>query len=984
MGVGKGAQMDTSKRTGDRVGRYELGAPLGRGGMGVVFRAHDPKLDREVALKLLRPGNVGSASTGPAQARLLREARAMAQLSHPNIAAIFDVGHEGETVYLAMEVVEGRTLKEWLAAGPHPLSEIASVLGQAARGLAAAHAAGLVHRDFKPSNVIVGDDGRVRVLDFGLAATVSEVSAHGDATRSPSPSQDGLRDSSGSLDRLTMTGVVMGTPAYMAPEQHGGAAPDARSDQFSFAVVLFEALYGRRPYAKTGKEGVDAAIVGGQLPEPKTDRPPPRAVARAMVRALSKNPADRFDTMQPLVEVLAGRGAESGAGKRMFAALAAGAAVIGALAVASARPADSCRDQAQAAATALWGPSREDALTAAFDNPEVPYARATWDRIRPRLSAYVEQWSRARLDACQAEVATTSPRARCLQQRRDAVDDLLALLRQGQPQTLRRAAALTADLPAVADCERPDAGSELDPVATDEVAELLRRSRLHEAAGDLDTAAALADDAVAKADGRGSEALQADAAYRRGRVHMARDEYEAARDELTRAYHLAATAKYDEGMVLAATDLIEVYAGMLRDEDKAREWLRHAEAATARVDGDELMRARLLNNVGLFHTKFGRFEEAAEVTRRALGIRAEYLPPQHPDRIDALGNLAAIEIERGHFDEAMALQRTVIDARRALHGDDHPEVASALSNYGAAFFEQRQLDRAREIDEEALAMRRRVLPPGHLDIALSLVNLGAVVGEQGDYVRARELYEQARQIREAALPEDHPDLISTWGDLGIAYSRAGEYDKARTYVRRAIEGTSAALGPDHPELGRTWGNLGVIEQLDGNLEGADEAYGNALRIFEAKLGPDSLYTAYVLNNLAAVKLKRDRPDEALPLYERALAVQRKGQSPENSTLSVILTGLGRAQHGLGKTADAVATLQEARAVADRTGLEPRLAVETYLALAMAQWDRNLDDDRRVARELADAASDKAEVLGPAEADLVEQVDQWRRAHVARG
>ncbi len=225
---------------GAAVGRYVILDRIGAGGMGVVYAAYDPELDRRVALKLLRTDRFAA----PGHLRLLREAKALARLTHPNVVAVHDAGTFGDQVFVAMELVEGETLRQWLEAGARSWREVLDRLLAAGRGLAAAHAAGLVHRDFKPENVLLGRDGRVRVVDFGLAKALA------DAAEEPA-----APDSGGELaSPLTEWGAVLGTPAYMAPEQIRGIAADARSDQFSFCVALYEALYGERPFGKGPRE----------------------------------------------------------------------------------------------------------------------------------------------------------------------------------------------------------------------------------------------------------------------------------------------------------------------------------------------------------------------------------------------------------------------------------------------------------------------------------------------------------------------------------------------------------------------------------------------------------------------------------------------------------------------------------------------------------------------------------------------------------
>jgi serine/threonine protein kinase len=239
--------VDFASMHGAKVGRFVVLGDLGAGGMGHVVRAFDPQLGREVALKRLH-------ADGPeASARAIREAQAVASLSHPNVIAVYDFGEHDDAIFIALELVEGKTLREWMSDGPYPWAIVLDRLEAAGRGLAAAHRVGLVHRDFKPSNVLVGDDGRVRVTDFGLARFIA------------APSDAMVGDASDSLSSgdvcLTRSGVVLGTPAYMAPEQHAGAS-DPSSDQYAFCVVLFEALYGERPF----RGATQRELVDGQTP----------------------------------------------------------------------------------------------------------------------------------------------------------------------------------------------------------------------------------------------------------------------------------------------------------------------------------------------------------------------------------------------------------------------------------------------------------------------------------------------------------------------------------------------------------------------------------------------------------------------------------------------------------------------------------------------------------------------------------------------
>jgi len=313
---------------GTRVGRYVIEALIGHGAMGTVYAAHDPDLDRKVAVKLLRAESLSDAARQRMRARLLREAKAMARLSHPEVITVYDVGTFGDQLFVAMEHVDGSTLRHWRAAQHRSYAEIMAVYERAGSGLAAAHEAGLVHRDFKPDNVLIGRDGRVRVMDFGLAR--SEDSGE---TPPGAPASDDRADERREVTTLTRTGALLGTPAYMAPEQLRGNSATTRSDVFSFCVALYEALYGERPFAGGTLVELQTAIERRDVrPLPIMTRVPGWVRAN-LLRGLQPSPDARFASMRALLDAL--RLAHVRARRRLVNALAAGAALIGLLVVAA-------------------------------------------------------------------------------------------------------------------------------------------------------------------------------------------------------------------------------------------------------------------------------------------------------------------------------------------------------------------------------------------------------------------------------------------------------------------------------------------------------------------------------------------------------------------------------------------------------------------------------------------------------------------------
>ncbi|MBL4689231.1 MAG: serine/threonine protein kinase, partial [Nannocystaceae bacterium] len=368
------------------LGRYEITGRLGAGSMGVVFSAIDPSLDRRVAVKVLHEGK---SADPEGQQRMLREGQALARLSHPNIVEVFDVGHVGENVFVAMELVEGSTLREWLGE-PRSRSwrDVVRVFSAAGRGLAAAHAAGVVHRDFKPDNVLVGTDNRVRVMDFGLALA-------GPASPVSSIPTSGAGESFHAT-RLTHAGTVFGTPAYMAPEQFAGRTVTELSDQFSFCVALYEGLFGRRPFeGETFKALASAAMTGEILP-PSRNVSVPASIRKALFRGLAVAPEQRWPSMLALLAALNRRRRT-----RAGVVVVGGIAAVVSVELMASSPTDPC-DEAGAAFRQVWNDGTRRQTRLVLAGPELAYAQDVGARVSIRMDAFAQQWAKTRRDVCLA------------------------------------------------------------------------------------------------------------------------------------------------------------------------------------------------------------------------------------------------------------------------------------------------------------------------------------------------------------------------------------------------------------------------------------------------------------------------------------------------------------------------------------------------------------------------------------------------------
>jgi hypothetical protein len=589
---------------GASIGRYTILSLVGRGGMGEVYAAYDPELDRKVALKLLLGSRMGG--DGRSQARLLREAKAIAKLSHANVVVVHDAGTYEDRVFVAMEFVDGRTIKDWLAEAPRTRREILDVFIPAARGLAAAHAAGLVHRDFKPPNVMVGRDGAVRVMDFGLAREIGGAPDEGE----PAAVAAAVSSSGGGL---TLTGEIVGTPLYMAPEQFLGAPTDARTDQFSFCVALYHALYGIHPFGGGDTlQTILTRVVAGELAPLPAKHDVPAWLRRVLLRGLSVEPAARWPSMTALIAALEHDPARA---RRRWGALAGVTLLVGAAVVTLVRgPARSealCGGGPARLAGAWEVPSagarpRAEAVGAAFAATHVPGAGAQAQRVEAALDRYASAWLGMYRDACEAtrvrgeqSAETLELRTTCLEQRRASLAALTDVLRMANGAVVAAAARAVDALPPLETCAdikvlRADVEQPRDAATRARVAELRQRLAAAKALDDTGQHAR----AVAEAEGLERDAralgyrpLLAEVLATTGRFQ---DGATAATSRLTEAALTALAVKRDDVAAQAGAGLVGIFGGAPHGRDEGQHWARFTHAVLDRLGaGHDRLRASL-------------------------------------------------------------------------------------------------------------------------------------------------------------------------------------------------------------------------------------------------------------------------------------------------------------------------------------------------------------------------------------------------------
>jgi serine/threonine protein kinase/tetratricopeptide (TPR) repeat protein len=714
---------------GKHLGRFRIIDTLGSGGMGVVLEAYDDTLDRTVALKLLHPW--GSEQH---RARLLREAKALARLSHPNVVQVYEIGTVDDNTFIAMELVRGQNLRDW-GRQPHSWRTTVEVYVQAGQGLAAAHAEGLVHRDFKPDNCIIGDNGRVRVLDFGLAREL-EFTASGDVHELEHSERLVERLIEGSelpgrsaaeitlRDPLTVTGTLLGTVAYMSYEQLRGRAVDALSDQFSFCASLWEALYGVRAFSGQSPYALVASLKLNRLNPIPVDARVPRRLRQVLVRGLALDPARRWPSMDVLLQRLR----ELIRPHRWWRAasmLALGIGLGGGTLALLEAESKVC-DAPEAGLEGAWGPSDRAAVEHAFDH-HVPIetSLALRTRVVAELDDYVREWTDMAESACRATFVTHQQsellfdrRMRCLARGRNrlrsGIDALVTA--QSGPELVQRA-ILPFRLPDLAPCADLEAlASELPPPS-----EPAQRERAAELRRQIDEAHTLREAGMAA-----------------------------------------------EGIELAMD---------VRDQ--------------AAAHGDPLLLAEALECLGRLQAESTQTHEAVETLAEAV-IEAERISADQLAARAWLSMLYAMTMEH----DLQAAKARVLAARAAVErtGDDALR-AWWLNNVGILYGESKQFDKADDLLRRALELKARTFGADHLEVGITWFNLGTQRMNTSDLAGAAEAFDHAHAIFEATLTAAHP--LSVFVESGRCRVDVGLGNHASAIERcgRVLEHFETSPGP---------------------------------------------------------------------------------------------------------------------------------------------------------------------------------------------
>jgi eukaryotic-like serine/threonine-protein kinase len=905
---------------GALIGRYIVIEKLGEGGMGVVYAAYDPELDRKIAIKLLREDHRGTGASSR-RVRLMREAQALARLDHPNIVAVYDLGVIDGRVFIAMELVPGETVTAWLAAAPRDWRRIVEVYRQAGRALAAAHALGIVHRDFKPDNVLISDDGGVHVVDFGLATAVDN-EADDDASGSASD------------ERLTRAGAKVGTPGFIAPE--GGTA--ATVDQFSFCVALWVALHGELPFAGTTSEELLAAAAKGELREPKRRVPP--WLQRVLRRGLAPAPAARFPSMEALIQALSR--------DRTRIAAAAGIVVVAAAAVGVVawRGHDSqiCHGAAQRIAGA-WDPA---AIASSFVATRLPYAAASATRVVADLDHYGSAWAAMRTEACEAtrvhgeqSEELLDLRMACLDDRARELRALGAAFAHADATTVEKSVGAVRALASLAACA--DSAGLKDPVrppnnpalqgAIASARGTLAEARVLDHTGKYKQALAEIEPVVAQAKALGFRPLEASALW------------------------LAGVARWHAADLDGAQVALEASVN----------------AAIAARDNATAARSAL-ELVGLLGFDKGKPAEAAPWELRARAFLEAHPDEQMRGELDnQIGNM---RLEAGKYDEAIAFHTSALQVRTKLFGADSDAVGGSYDNLGNDYLYKGEPAKSSEYHRRALELETKQLGPMHPRVALTLTNLGGSLEDEGKIAEAIDAEQRAIAIKEQIYGANSAMVAVSVHELGNAYYLQKQWDKAEASYRRVAEVYKTGFGADHPRYGAALGSVANAIRHQHRLDEAGALYRQSLAIRIKALGTTTSILCSDYIGLSQIAQERKQWAEALANAQTCVDLHLKsGVKLDGPELAEPLNHVAASQLGAGHAAEAVAIYKRLVAKLDPKSGDPLDAAETLFNYGRALWETG---DHATAMAQVDRASSIAtDAKGK---ELSDDIAAWRTTH----
>lgn len=855
------------------VGRFVVVERIGSGGMGIVYAADDPQLERRIALKVLR-GDVEARAD--ASSRLVAEARAMARLSHPNVITVYEAGTADGQVYIAMELIRGSTLRGWLDASPRSPASILDVMRRAGAGLVAAHAAGLVHRDFKPENVLVSEEGDVFVTDFGLARTFELPEERAQVLPS-------------TMD--TVTTRFAGTPGYMAPEQLRRQAVDARTDQYAWSMVVHEALTGTRPFDIATQQRIatepDFRPTTPSLP---VNSGLSRRARAAIARGLAHDPDDRWPNLAALLEAVRPR-------RTRWLPITAVAAVGGGIAFWSVSEADPCPARPEQLAPA-WDDGVRARVHDAFDDAGIPYAATAWSSVEAHADDFVRRWVQLDQQACRSGSETLR---RCLDRRAQQLRVTTQLLQSGTPSVVERSVSMMVGVPSPSTCLGPE-GERIGTLEAAEESEALDAAAANLRAGAYARTRAQADAVLAKV--RAGDEAWLSAMRLRGRAALAEGDTTGATEAFEGILAAAQGGAHLPWIADASVGLAEAQAVIGTDFDADLGIVRAADIAVASAGNPPLLRAQLQAAHARILIAAGRFDEGLERFEDARTALEQLGETARPELADVLHLGAKLLYRKGQLDAASELLDRALEVRRALLGANHPAVAASMSVEGTIALARGEAERAASLMQEAASLQRAALGADSPDYGRTLANLGSALKVLDRPEEARARYREAHAIFEAALPAEDPARQATSFNLASIEHDLGDLDSAAVQYTALIELQRRTLGDGHPTLASTLVNLGLLQIEQRRFDQARALLDEAFDVRRAALGETHDDTVAIRLALAQVDLETGAPDSALEAATQVRASREARHGPQHARVAEVVIVQAKAAFRAGRFAEA--------------------------------------------------------------------------------
>ncbi|MGV6852088.1 MAG: serine/threonine-protein kinase [bacterium] len=786
--------MDNSLK-GSSVGRYVLIEQVGSGGMGVVYSAYDPQLDRKVAIKFLHHKFVGNNKDTELQQRLLAEARSLAKLAHPNVVTIYDSGIYAKQVYIATEFLSGPTLNRLDKSLSDNWESLLKLYIEAGKGLNAAHEAGLVHRDFKPGNIMLDQSGRAKVMDFGLAKQLDDQAETAPFTHEYFTSEALSPDSWSSPE--SYSGVIMGTPAYMSPEQIQGYPATELSDQFSYCVALFEALFKTKPFkARTPQSALDKIKKGAAHKIPKNSSIPGN-VQKIIFKGLSFDPEQRYPSMRALLDALhAAR--EKPPRYKYFAAITL-AILIGSVLFIRQEQADLCAFDDDPV-NELWSPQAQSQVKSAFLSTNKSFATESWGLVNDKILGYLSKWKQKRVQACQLTHVQGSQSEElldlqmlCLNHNKDSLKALIAVLSKADDTIVSRSTRAVAELPALSSCDNPKSLLERLPLPNNESQQkliqqqeqyILTSKALYDA-GKYQQSVDILDQVTPKSMAI-YPPLKASYLYRKGRAQERLSQLEQSEKNLEAATFWATRSRDYPLAVQSATGLANATGYVGEHTERGKNWLVRAKSLLDETD-DPLLEATFYSVSASIYQVANEHDKELIAIQKAVELRRRYLPKDSIYLGFALNNLANAWRYQNRVDKAIPYLKEAQQIFSSALGQYHPLNVILLGNLGGAYQELGITDKAIKTQNQALKVAKKTYGENHQETAAILINLSVLALDKKNTEQCLNYAHAATVSIDNSIGPDNPYVLESIAMESECLARSEQYPELLQKTEQGLQ-----------------------------------------------------------------------------------------------------------------------------------------------------------------------------------------------------